>query len=146
MKREQFEEFKKTYKVGTYVSACWSSQKKTLKGHKEDIVTKVSKGVVRLGIDFSHMKTVNRVANSLAYGEYMKGLEKFIIEYNENLYLRMYPSFSKTHKVKSMYFLNGEPTTKDYLITNGICSESMLKSSSENVDCFNIKLENLISL
>ena len=146
MKLELFAKWKESYVVGSYVKMVWKSPKKTFKTHSGDIVEKVSVGVNRLGVDYSHLKSVNRPANELSYGEYMKGLEKFIIEYNGSYLLRVYPSKSKNHKIKSTYYLNGKPTTKEYLIANGICSESMLSGSTNELDCFNIKLDNLISI
>lgn len=147
MELELFAKWKESYVVGSYVKMVWKSPKKTLKGHSQDIVEKVSVGVNRLGLTYSNLKSVNRPSNGIEYGEFMENLENFIIECNNGNYLlRVYTSKCKNHKVKSVYYLNGEPTTKEYLIANGICSESALKSSGDSLDCFNIKLENLISI
>jgi hypothetical protein len=146
MKLELFAKFVESYVNGSYVKMEWKSVKKTLKAHKSDIVEKVSVGVNRLGIEYSNLSSVNRPSQGLAYGEFMENLEKFIIEYKGTYYLRVYPSKSSSHKITSVYYLNGEPTTKEYLIENGICSESALKGSTDELDCFNIKLDNLISI
>lgn len=146
MKLELFAKWVKSYTNGSYVKMTWKSPKKTLKAHKNDLVEKVSVGVNRLGVEYSHLASVNRPSQGLAYGEFMESLEKFIIEYKGTYYLRVYPSKANNHKIISTYYLNGEPTTKEYLIANGICSESALKGSTEELDCFNIKLDNLISI
>ena len=145
MLEKEFKDFQKNYRVGTYVNGEWTSQKKTTASHKQDKVIKVSKGVLRLGVKYANLQSVKDKGievQPLTYGEYVEQSENYLIEYKGQKYVRVYPSKNKNHKITSKYYLNGKEVEKQYLIDNGICTESML-GSSQVVDCFNIKLENL---
>lgn len=145
MLEETFKDFQSKYQIGSYVRCEWKSKKDTTAKHKDGKVIKISNGVVRLGVKYENLQSIKEKGikvQPLTYGEYVKGSERYLIEHKGQKYVRLYTSKSKNHKTHSKYLLNGVEVDRQYLIDNGVCTEKMLGSSKE-LDCFNVKLENL---
>lgn len=142
---------------GAYVYLSWKSDKGVrkayLKDHPDTTIVKVSKGIVRLGIDYTNTEYYKAKENKIVDGtrpikdHWLEGYEHFILvregDNGEKSYkLQVYASKTK-HKIESDYYLNGEKTPKEDL------DDIMLKESSRPNDefiVFTIKLENLISI
>lgn len=137
MKKEMFETKIAVIGKGRLTKAVW----KSVKTKGENVVEKISSGVVRLGIKYSNLKSnKDIVTKELPYGTY--AIQDYLIEHNGNYQVRLYPSVCKNHRVFVEYLLNGKPTTKQELIAMGLVDNKPSKART----CFNVKLENLISL
>ena len=109
-------------------------------------VIKTTKCVVRLGINYGNIKhNKNKVVGSLPWGQWVNGLEGYVIEHTNKKgeykqYLRLYTSAIKSMDIQ--YTLNGVATTKEELINNGL-----LKDKPSNIeDCFNVPMDHIISI
>lgn len=149
--------FDNNFSKGAYRNLVWKSDKGVrkayLKDHPETTIVKVSKGIVRLGIDYTNTEYYKTKENKIVDGtrpikdHWLEGYEHFILvrenDNGEKSYkLQVYASKTK-HKIESDYYLNGEKTPKEDL------DDIMLKESSIPNDefiVFTIKLENLISI
>lgn len=137
-------------KKGAYTKATWQSF--PLKsGPYKDRIRKVTSGVVRVGIDFSHLsENQGRTTGALSYGSWHK--KNYVIENvsknNVVSYLvRLYPSKCKNHKKTTLWYFDNELVTSEWLIENGYAKqEQLFKTSSGPIQCFNVGIENLISL
>ena len=114
-------------------------------------VEKVVKYYGRLGVNYNHISRV------IAQRELKKamGIEPkqrkssdttintyLILNKNGELKLRIVPLFNNHMKAKSDYYYNGNPTTKQWLIDNGLLKEQERETPNE----FTIMLKNLIAL
>lgn len=132
-------------KKGAFVKISYKSQPKLLKAHKEEQVEKVTNGVYRLGISYANMKiNKNKITGSLPFGEWVGGLENYIITHtNKNgetkTYLRVYTT---KHHAKVKWVLNGQETTKQHLLDNGYFNEN----KSTHTELFIVPIENVISI
>ncbi len=110
----------------------------------EGVVKKVE-SIIRVGIDNKNRAAnKNKVVGDLPWGEFT--LEHYIIEHTNkkgehNVYLRYYTTH---HRPKVTYLYQGQEVSKQYLIDNGIISESKLKSNDSDVR--NININNIIRL
>ena len=137
MELEKFNELQSKIKKGSYYKMVF----KSIKEIKGNTIEKVSNGVYRFGINYKNISKVKDITtHSLLWGEWQT--QNFILKHKETLYLRVYPSTCKYHKTKSFYLLNGKETTKQELIEMGLLKEQ----NTKEMLCFNIKLENLISI
>jgi len=134
MNNEQILVKLKEFKKGTYVNLV-----KT-KTYKKGVV-KITAMVMRLGVDYSHMKAnLDKVCGPLPYGKWLENFEGFVITHNNNLYLRIATTY--VHKSDSKYYYNGNEITKEEAIA--IEGASQFKSSTSDV--YNIKFENIVQL
>ena len=137
MQEKQLREFLETYINGRYVKAQWQSITQT----KNYTLVKKSSGVVRMGIAYSHLKQNKDVeTKGLSYGHFE--IDNVLIEHNGKKQVRMYPSACPKHRTHTTYIYNGVEKTKQELIEMGVLDSKPRKA----VPCFNVKLENLISL
>ena len=159
MTKERFLEIQKNLKKGVNYAIQWCSDVKTLKSAPNGLeIKKYSKGVGRLGIDYTHtkvykQKNIEGLANDskLPYGEFV--LFPWLIEYNGEYYLRIYTSSFNT-KTKTKYFQSDnvvgqfELTKKELetMVENKYISSTTLKSKELESGCFNVKLKNVISI
>lgn len=139
-----------TIRKGAYTKATWQSY--PLKsGPYKDRIRKITIGVVRIGIDYSHLKENDgKETGALPYGKWNKknvvieNVDKNdVVSYN----VRLYPSNSKNHKNEKYWLLDDQLVSAEWLIENGYAKENQLfKKQYGPFLCFNVKLENLISL
>ncbi len=131
---------------GAFIYIEYCSYIKPLKAYKEAVIQKVTKGVFRLGVSYAHMKShKDTQTESLPYGEWNKSLMNKIIEHNGKSYLRIYTTNNHKHRPHVEWFINGQKTTKQELIDNGVISKTYAKPS-EHVELFNVHIENVIQL
>lgn len=139
-----------TIKKGAYTKATWQSY--PLKsGAYKDRIRKVTNGIVRVGIEFSHLsENKGRTTGALSYGTWHK--KNYVIE-NVNkdkvvsYLVRLYPSKCKNHRSEITWYFDDKIVSSEWLIENGYAKkEQLFKSSNEPLLCFNVGLQNLISL
>lgn len=146
----EFKQF--NIKSGTYRKIKFKSEIKPLAAHKNDLIEKVSTGVFRIGLNYNNIKSVkesetenfetkNRI---LPYGQYL--IKNKIIEYKDELYLRLYTTNNKNHKCDIKYYYNGRETSLKWLVDNKIVSSTLLNKEHNPLILFNIKLKNLIDI
>lgn len=151
MNTQERESFKKlmncTKKHGQYVKAVWKSELKPLKNHVEEFsngVEKVSKSIVRLGINYKNIKGVELSNNENSnFNNWCETVIPNVLYKNVNngeLYLRLYVGKTRAKTTKYYQDKNGN-------VINDLDTTKFRKSSSSNkLECFTIKLANLISL
>lgn len=146
MKYEEFTSLAKNIKKGKYVSLEFKSIKKPTKEFKDCIIEKVTSGVFRLGISYARLEeNKGREDFRKMNGEWVPNMHNLVSVYNENHKLRIYTTKNHKHKRQVKWYLNGEETTLEYLIDNGIMKEET-KSSNGPLLMFDIMLNNLIKI
>lgn len=144
MLREELQNELKDYRNGAYITIEYQTMPTTRAKFKNQ-VTKHSKEVVRLGVDYSKMKiNEGKEIGSLPYGQWVEEMVKFLI-YNEDknqYYLRVTTTGNKKHKIFSNYFLNGEPIEYSQLVEMGAIAP--YKGAPSPIK--NIKIENIIAI
>lgn len=109
-------------------------------------VIKKTSCVVRLGINYYNIKhNKTKETHSLPWGKWVEGLEGYVLEHTNkkgeyHQYLRLYTTNIKS--IKTEYSLNGVITQKQDLIERGLLKDK----PSTITDCFNVPMENILSL
>lgn len=137
---------------GVYIPVEFMSEKKVrksyLKDHPDTKVIKVSRGLVRLGIDYTNTEYYKTKENKVIDGtrpiadHFLKGYEHFIIESEKGYKVQMFASKTQ-HKMESQYYLNGVEVDKKDL--EDIILKEQVRPESEFI-VFNVWLQNLISI
>lgn len=123
-----------TIKKGKFISL----KKKKVLGEG---IEKISDLVIRLGVNYSHMKaSEGKPVGGLLWGNWVKGLEGLVIEHKGKYYLRVASSYSNTSK--SIYLLNGKEISRKEVVE--LIGEK--KVIPHNPDIYNIQFENIIAL
>ena len=137
MTLDEFNKEIENYKKGTYTPIVYRSRKE-VKGH---LLTKVSNGVVRLGLSYASMHK-EKVVGALPYGKWMSERLNFIIDKGNGTYdLRCYTSKNHKHKTHCKYYVDGKQVDKEtYNLYLG------KDSTSIHIELFNVKLENVIKI
>ena len=131
-------------KNGKYRKITYKSEK-VLK-RKGVTITKITSGVYRFGCGYGNVvkkefDTTNDLkANSKPFGEFLEGYHNLVSQKDEKQYLWVFNSKNRKHRPHTTYLLNGEETTKEYLIENGYL-DNKPKSFTP---MFVINLENLL--
>jgi hypothetical protein len=135
-------------KKGQFGRAKWSKQLKTRKGITDNI-TKRTQMVVRAGIDYDNMKSVQEKRESgelpaenagLPWGRWVEGCFPYLIHHKEKHYVRLYPNGN----VQTQYYLNGNPVELDAIKEFVLASE--LPKIGEKPDCITVCLDNMEEL
>ena len=140
--------FFKGYKKGTYIRFEWFTLPSNTRAAYKGRVKKITKAVVRLGIDYSHIKeNENKVIGGLVGQQHhLSGFENYIIvnEKTNEEKLRVYLSKNHKHKMVSTYYLDGNETTFDNLVEIGALPPK--KDNREQILCFDIKVNNILKI
>lgn len=135
-------------KKGTFVPMVWERPVKVKKAFQNEILTKRSSGLVRLGIDYDHMQAVQVKRTTGELPSQNAGLQwgqwemfPYIIEHKGNKYLRCSP-VPKT-RIKTEYFLNGRNVEYAEIENMLLASE---KTSTESLDTFSINVNHILAL
>ena len=116
-------------------------------------VSKITTSSYRLGVDYNKIKRVqNKRAMQMAMGietKPRKSQDTFINKYfmqtpNGDLKLRLFPKNNKHTKSHTTYYLNDKPTTKQWLIDNGLLKEKQY--SNEEPIMLTIFLKNVLAI
>ena len=134
MENQQILNALKNHKKGTYVNLT-----KT-KDYGNGLI-KETDMVIRLGVSFQNMKVnEGRTVGSLPWGNWVEGLENYVIEHKGNYYLRV--SNTNSHIAKSKYLLNNVEVSKD--VAETLVNPKKLASKASDV--YNIKFENIVKI
>jgi len=133
---------------GQFVRVVWKSDVKPAAIHKDKVLEKRTSAVVRSGVNFANLSAVKEgIANDergevqeLPWGQWLSF--PYVIEHKDTLYLRMYPSDTKSTTV---YYVNGETVDKSDFIALLTPSESKKITEGVAPPCFNVKRDNIIS-
>jgi len=107
-----------------------------------DGYSKVTDMVIRMGIDYYNIEeNKDKPRQGLPWGEYVLGLEGYVIQNKGQLYLRVYDNGTNISS-KSKYLLNGQEVNKDDVIA--VLGDKKLASSKST--CYTIKFENILEL
>lgn len=137
---------------GSFVTAFWKSNQKPAAAHKNIVLEKVTKAIVRAGIDFSNLSSVKLAIENNERGEVQAlpwGQWKqfpYIIEHKDADYIRLYPSTGNNHIPCSTYYADGvEVSKQDYsqYLTNSD-REKLLNPSENRPECFTVKADNIL--
>ena len=133
---------------GEFHNVEWERVLKTRKGI-DDVITKRSKAVLRMGVNYDHkqaVKTKREVGilpsenQGLPYGQWR--MFPYLIKHNDKLQLRV--TTAQNTVFKTQYFKNGQLVEKSEIIDS--CLKSETQSSDSQIDVFNLKIENIISI
>ena len=113
-------------------------------------ITKITSMPMRLGIDYGNMKSTkkqhgeNFVPGSLPWGQWVKGYEKYLIEYNGHYYLRIAEGINSSSKATTTYYKNGVPCNKQE--AQNYCLSSNFGTQSNDSPVYNINITNIITI
>lgn len=133
-------------KKGTFIQMHFKTAKKPYAQYKGTLVEKETFGTYRLGIGYYNMKdNVDKPRIKSTKGDFELDYENYLFKTTdkngvEHYCLRVYTT---NHKAKTTYFMNGQETTKEYLKENKVIP---FYESKEPLDCFDIRIENIISI
>ena len=132
-------------KKGQYVKASWKSELKPLKDYIEECegIEKISRSVVRLGINYKNIKGVELSTNESKSNNWYETILPNLLYKNINsgeYYIRLYVGKTKAKTIKFYQDKNGN------VIDNLDLSKFRKSSSNDKLECFTIKLTNLLSL
>lgn len=134
---EKIQEILKTIKKGSFINIQYQTKPKLAKKFADIELLKRTSGCYRVGIKYANLgENKEKITGPLSYGTYF--LENYIIEHKGNYYLRVYTT--KNHKSKSKFFVNGVETSRKEV------EETFNYKSSQPTLCFNINLDNIISI
>lgn len=144
----------KNIRKGQWFTLRYTSDLPLLASAKRDgyVCYKSTTMTARYGISYANIAKVKdkvstgelSLKHELSWGSWKPGYEGTLIEHKNQNYLRVYLSPNKS---KVEYFVNGEPITKEGLITLGIVQPSYFKKKTESQpDCLTIKVENIESI
>ena len=146
MNYETFQNESKNIKRGKYTTLEFKSIKTPTKEHKDCIIEKITTGVFRLGISYARLEeNKGRETFNKMNGEWVPNMYNLVSTYKDNLKLRVYTTKNHKHKRNVKWYLNGEETTYEYLIDNGIMKEEKNYSNGPLL-MFDIMLDNLIKI
>jgi hypothetical protein len=142
---------------GQFVKASWKSNPKPKAEFKSTLLEKHTKGIVRSGINYSNLSSVQQgiadgtrgPVQELPFGEWQSF--PYIIKHRPKdatedvLYIRLYPT---THIPESIYYVDGIEVDKQTFATYLTPSESkkLLNPSENRPDCFTIKADNILNI
>lgn len=138
----------KEKKKGQFANLTWNKQLKTRAG--VDVrVEKVSSAVVRFGVEYEKIKAVQekkengeipKETQPLKWGQWSDF--PYFISHKDNMYLRC--STVKNSKVKTEYFADGQPITREE--AEVLCLKSEFGKSGAEMDVFTVNTENILSI
>jgi hypothetical protein len=140
---------------GKHVPVSFKSEGKPNKDHKGVKLEKRTEGTYRVGINFENLKGVHEGIESGERGEVQapKGKKWVLFPFHlQNTaettdYLRLYyPTGGFIQRPSVVYYVDGQEVSKE--VYNGYltASDAKPKERDPNMDCFDVKMENVISI
>ena len=151
MKREEILAFLKGMKNnGIYTNIKYESHIKGNKDNKDKLVTKITDGIVRLGVAYSHIDApevkisseVGEAQRELPWGEWDPECP-YLINHKGRTYLRCATSRAPNHHSKTKLFIDGVEVSKEEAIAVTRASDWDKK---QTIVVFTLPIENIISL
>lgn len=139
-------------KKGTNVQAIWQRPAKTLKTFAGSI-QKRTKTYVRSGISYSNLSDVKEAiaagergeVQSLPWGQWRTGFERYIIEHKGVEYVRLYPASFENLRANVEWLLNGQVVEYQDVEPYLLASEK-LKRDEEKPLCFTLKAQDILTI
>lgn len=151
MTAKELQEVILNLKKGSFQKLSWSRELKLYKKYEgQNIkITKVSEGVVRFGVEYDNMKSVQQKRENGELPQDNQGLNG--LEWVLYPYLLKNPKTNKEYirvnttgnKIKTRYFLNGEEISRE--VAEEYCTASNF-SKGQAVEVFNIGIENITAV
>ena len=137
---------------GQHVQITWQRQVKTLKTFA-GVIAKRTTAYVRTGIDYANLSSVKagiasgerEEVQSLPWGQWRAGAEKYIIDHNNQEYVRLYPASFDNLKPRVEWTLNGNPVAYD-TISSVLLANERPKQDEEKAECFTVKAASIVSI
>lgn len=132
---------------GCFRGIEWEKRLPTKKGFENMVVKKISRGVVRFGVEYEHIGSIKAARKSgtlptqsagLTWGTWYK--YPYFIEHKGNTYLRC--TKSKKNKLHSEYYLNGVKVLPESI--KHMCLASAFTSNESEV--FTLNVENVTKI
>lgn len=137
---------------GSFVKAYWKSSPRPAAAHKDVFLEKMTGAVVRAGIDFSNLSSVQEgiehgergEVQSLPWGQWK--IFPYVIHHKDTDYIRLYPSLSATHIPSTTYYVNGDAVKKEVFASYLTESErkKLLNPSENRPECFTVRADNIL--
>lgn len=130
MKLTQFMALSQNIKGGTFKRVMYQTQQKCYKDHEGEVV-KITTGIYRLKCAYGNLNWVkarDTESTEVKPQTVVNWVVKNLVELTEKGHL-IWMYTDKHHRPVSTYYYKGNPVSKQWLIDNHICSESMLKGS-----------------
>ena len=132
--------------AGRFTTVEFKKDYKTRNGAQ---VTKITKGVYRLGISAESLVNYEHKGNGLQ-GEQKWIAYPYLMEGKNGLKIRLYATYNPFQRAKSHYLvtINGQtrPTTKEEALKNGWLVPSEVKPREGVVHMFDVMLDNIIRI
>lgn len=137
---------------GQHLKIVWQRTVKTFKTF-DGIISKRTAAFVRTGIDYANLSQIKaefasgerETVESLPFGEWRKGAEKYIIDHKGVEYIRLYPAVFENLKAEVEWSMNGKPATFAEVEPFLLASEKP-KASEEKPLCFTVKAESIVTI
>jgi hypothetical protein len=140
---------------GKHVPVSFKSEGKPSKDFKGVKLEKRTEGTYRVGINFENLKGVREGIESGERGEVQapKGKKWVVFPFHlQNLaettdYLRLYfPTGGFIQRPSVVYYVDGQEVSKEVYNSYLTASDAKPKERDPNLDCFDVKMENVISI
>lgn len=140
---------------GKHVPVTFKTEGKPAAAHKGVKLQKLTEGTYRVGISFENLKGVREGIESGERGEVQapKGKKWILYPFHlKNLaettdYLRLYyPTGGFIQRPSVTYFVDGVSVDREVYASYLTPSDAKPKERDPNMDCFDVKMENLISI
>lgn len=128
MKLNEFLNKANGVKGGAFVGVEYKTEQKCYKEHQGEVV-KITYGVFRLKCAYGNLNWVKErdtESTEIKPQKVVDWVVKNLVELTEKGHL-VWLYTDKHHKPHSKYYYKGQEVNKQWLIDNGICSESMIK-------------------
>lgn len=140
---------------GKHLSVSFKTESKPAATHKGVKLEKLTEGTYRVGINFENLKGIREGIESGERGEVQAPKGKKWVQFPFHLqnlaettdYLRLYyPTGGIIQRPSVTYFVDGKPVEREEYVTYLTPSDAKPKERDPNMDCFDVKMENLISI
>jgi hypothetical protein len=140
---------------GKHIPVTFETQGKPNKDHKGVALHKRTEGTYRVGINFENLKGIREGIENGERGEVQapKGKKWVLFPFHlQNLegttdYLRLYyPTGGFIQRPSVTYFVNGKIVDREEYASYLTASDAKPKERDPNKDCFDVKMENLITI
>jgi hypothetical protein len=140
---------------GKHIPVSFKSESKPAAAFKGVKLEKHTEGTYRVGINFENLKGVREGIESGERGEVQapKGKKWVIFPFHlQNLaettdYLRLYyPTGGFIQRPAVTYYVDGKAVEREEYSTYLTASDAKPKERDPNMDCFDVKMENVISI
>lgn len=140
---------------GQHIPVSFKTEAKPAAAHKSVKLEKLTKGTYRVGISFENLKGIREGIESGERGEIQAPKGKKWVQYPFHLknlaettdYLRLYyPTGGFIQRPSVTYFVDGKEVEREEYTTFLTPSDAKPKERDPNLDCFDVKMENLISI